>query len=110
MPFDSETHTWTDLGGGWARDERGHTVRTVTEIEDVVAEHCFGGTYCDQPFTRLTKRKLWADGGAFIANRDGHLSENAIVRLAGHERVYRLRCVVVARIDAARAAEQSEAA
>lgn len=86
-------HPWTDLGSGWARNENGDLVRTVTEIEDVVAEHDHG---LDREgrrtaFTRLTRRKLLAGGGKFIANLDGHLADLKIVRASGG--VYRLRVV-----------------
>jgi hypothetical protein len=85
--------SWTDLGGGWARNERGDLIRTVTEIEDAYAEHDFGGAYCDKPFTRLASRKPYLAGGTFIANIDGHLPDGTIYHIAHHGRAYRV-CLV----------------
>lgn len=83
---------WTDLGNGWARDERGYTVSTVTVIEDVLAEHCESWDREGRPtrFTRLITRKLLADGGTFIANVDGHLRHNHVVKFGHHSSAYRL--------------------
>lgn len=83
---------WTDLGGGWARDERGRTIRTLTNIEDVLGEHCQGWDREGRPtqFTRLTARKLWAAGGTVIANLDGHLPNNHVVKFGDHSSAYRL--------------------
>lgn len=97
----TEGAAWTDLGGGWARDERGVLIRTVTEIEDVIAEHCLGGARITEPFTRLTSRKLLKDGGAFIANLDGHLPQDHVVKFSHHTKAYRLTFPVVAQRVAA---------
>jgi hypothetical protein len=91
MPYDTAPQPWTDLGAGWAYDETGRLIQTRTDIEDAIAEHGFGGTYCDQPLTRLTRGRLLADGGTFICLRDGHLPDLSIVRCDGHSAAYRLR-------------------
>jgi hypothetical protein len=57
---------------------------------DVVAEHCLGGPYGDEPFTRLTSRKLWIDGGRFLVNVDGWLADGSLHTAHGHRFTYRL--------------------
>lgn len=86
---------WTDLGHGWARNERGDTVRTLTEIEDVLAEHDFGWDREGRrtAFTRLTRGKSWADGGTFIASLDGHLPNDHVVKFSHHSAAYRLKLI-----------------
>jgi hypothetical protein len=57
-----------------------------------LAEHCFGGTYCTEPFTRITLRKSWIDGGTFIANIAGHVPDGTL-HVSNHGRSYRLTLI-----------------
>ena len=59
-------------------------------VEDVIAEHCMGGSFGEKAFTRLTRRKPWAAGGTFIANLAGHLPQGHIEHIQHNGRAYRL--------------------
>jgi hypothetical protein len=56
----------------------------------VLAEHCFGITREGRwfPFTRLTTRALWIDGGTFIANVDGHRADGSVAERSNPYRAY----------------------
>lgn len=91
MPRD--TASYTVDAAGWMRNAAGELIGKQRPVVDVFAEHFMGGGRGDEPMTRLTKRALWAEGGKFLMNRAGHLSDGEIVSLSHHSDDYRVNVV-----------------
>jgi hypothetical protein len=60
-------------------------------VIDALAEH--KGGIIDAPFTRVTLKRSWMDGGTFVANEPGHLPEGHVLEIASHGCGYRLHII-----------------
>lgn len=85
MPFDA---TPTPPPTVWPRNAAGEYLPPPPREVEAQAEHLHDTK--GRPFTRLTLRRLWADGGEFIANIDGHLPDGSLHAAPDRGCVYRL--------------------